>query len=124
MRPRSDWLHTLAALTLAGLMACVQAQDSKAQDAALEAAIELQAQGRAWQAQAQLLQMAEAGHLVAMERLALLHWYGPLFYPDQAWSRELASTWFERAAARGSDVGRHMVQVARATASTKPRASR
>ena len=79
----------------------------------LDDAQQLQQDGKAWQAEAILRQWAQAGHVVAMERLALMHWYGRVLYPGQAWSRELAVYWFAQAAARGSDLGRHMSQVAR-----------
>lgn len=74
---------------------------------------QLQQDGKAWHAQAILRQWAQAGYVVAMERLALMHWYGRILYPGQAWSRELAVHWFGQAAERGSELGRHMSLVAR-----------
>lgn len=81
-------------------------------DDALADAIEQQADGQVWRAEATLRRLAGAGNLLAMERLALLHWYGLLLYPDEPWSREEALLWFRRAAALGSELGRHMVAVA------------
>lgn len=84
-----------------------------ADEAALQAAVQQQLDGHAWAAQAQLRRLAEAGQVPAMERLALLHWYGAWLYPGEPWSRELAVQWFARAAVLGSELGRHMTAVAR-----------
>jgi len=64
-------------------------------------------------AEAVLRQLAEAGHVVAMERLALMHWYGRQAHPGEKWSRAFARQWFARAANKGSDLGRHMLRMAR-----------
>ena len=82
---------------------------------ALALAAEQQGDGRPWTSAATLRHLAEAGCVDAMERLALLHWYGPQLYPGYAWSREEALRWFVRAAERDSAVARFMVQVARHT---------
>lgn len=118
MRPRSELMRAIAALTLIACLGGAHAQDTVTEGAALEAAIEEQVLGRPWQAQSLLRPLAEAGQVAAMERLALLHWYGPRLYPGEAWSRTLATQWFERAAERGSELSRHMLKVAQATAGT------
>ena len=43
-----------------------------------------------------------------MERLALMHWYGPVLFPGGPWKREVAVLWFARAAEHGSEIGAHM----------------
>lgn len=104
----------LATLLLAGLsVASARAQPTllSADEAALDAALEHQARGHPAQAEAVLRQLAERGHATAMERLALLHWYGHTLYPGTQWSRDTARLWFARAAERGSELGRHMSSV-------------
>lgn len=68
-------------------------------------------QGHPAQAEALLLQLAQAGQVPAMERLALMHWYGPVLFPSGPWKREVAVLWFARAAEHGSAVGTHMLAV-------------
>jgi TPR repeat protein len=80
-------------------------------DTLLDDAMEHQARGHPAQADALLRQGAERGHVAAMERLALLHWYGDTLHPGTRWSRETARLWFARAAERGSELGRHMSDV-------------
>jgi hypothetical protein len=46
-----------------------------------------------------------------MERLALMHWYGPVLFPGGPWKREVAVLWFARAAEHGSELGSHMLAV-------------
>lgn len=78
------------------------------EDDALETAIEHQAMGHPEQAARVLASLAASGHVVAMERLALLHWYGAALYGSGPWRREVAAWWFERAEREGSVLGRHM----------------
>lgn len=84
------------------------APPATADDALLDDALEQQARGHPAQADALLRQLAERGHVAAMERLALLHWYGDTLHPGTRWSRETARLWFARAAERGSELGRYM----------------
>lgn len=86
----------------------------------LRLAQELAAQGKAWQSAPGLRAAAQSGCVLAMERLALLHWFGPALHPGNPWSREEALRWFVRADAAGSEVGRHMLAVARRTAPARP----
>lgn len=102
----------LAAALLAGPAATAQAEPCGAAGASLATAAEQQAEGRPWASEAMLQQLAEAGCVEAMERLALLHWYGPQLHPGHPWKRELALRWFLRAADHGSAVARHMLEVA------------
>ena len=93
-----------AALLLATLAGTASAQTAAAlpDDDVLTAPTTQNQNGQNWAAEAQLRKAAEAGDVVAMERLALMHWYGEVMRPDQAWSRETARQWLDRAAARGS----------------------
>jgi TPR repeat protein len=98
-------LLALVALTL-GLAA--RAQSVVCDDPAMDEAIEHQQHGHPIQAEAVLRRLAEAGDVVAMERLALMHWYGEMLFGAGPWQRELARHWFARAAVQGSELGLHM----------------
>lgn len=82
------------------------------EDQLLDQAIEHHEHGHPVQAAVVSERLALAGNVVAMERLALMHWYGKALYSDGPWNREHALYWFIRASELGSDVGRHMAQVA------------
>ena len=125
MRRTSEWLRGLATLACALVLCSAQAQaDAPAlpDDDALDQAIQHQEHGHPWQAEIVLRRLAEAGNVVAMERLALMHWYGKLLYPGEGWNRDIATMWFARAAARGSDVGKHMAKVAQRDAAAMAKA--
>lgn len=112
MRPRSDrrWRMALGVLVL--VMAshvCAAAADNE--DEALTEAQLLCEQGHIVQAEALLRRLALDGQVQAMERLAMLHWYGPALYPGGPWKPEVAHSWFERAAEQGSTVGGYMLVV-------------
>lgn len=115
MRPRSERAAALV-LALSALVAAPAHADACAEPpGALVLAAEQQAEGRPWTSAATLRLLSESGCVDAMERLALLHWYGPQLYPGHPWSREEALRWFVRAAERGSAVAQFMTQVARHT---------
>jgi TPR repeat protein len=99
-----------AAVSMQGLAQGADTLPALPDDDALDTALQHQEHGHPWQAEAVLRRLAESGNVTAMERLALMHWYGRTLYPGEAWSRELAGLWFARAAHRGSEVGRHMVR--------------
>ena len=82
---------------------------------ALEAAQSLAEEGHIVQAEALLRQLAFNGEVQAMERLAMLHWCGPILYPGGPWQAAVARQWFEQAAAQGSDIGQFMVAVTQRT---------
>ena len=126
MQRRSETLRAIGTLAVGAWLGLAQAQDTSRlpDDDVLELAVEQHTQGHPWQAEALLRGLAQAGNVVAMERLALMHWYGPVLYPQEAWSRTLATTWFERAAERGSVLGRHMAKVALASARSAQSAGR
>ena len=113
---RSELLRMLASLACFAVLqqhpVPARADPTLPDDELLEQAIEHQFQGHAWQAEAVLRRLAEAGQVVAMERLALMHWYGTTLYPGEAWSRDLAAYWFAQAAERGSLLGQHMSRIA------------
>ncbi len=121
MRPRSEarrsaW-RTIVLTAAVALSATLQASPARAQaqlpDDELASAADQQREGRPWRAEALLRRLAEGGNVLAMERLALMHWYGPRLYPGEPWDADLARLWFARAAAQGSEVGRYMVSVDR-----------
>lgn len=129
---RGSWLPELGAalasmvlvLTVLALAASLvapgvaRAQDGLPglpEDEGLDATIEHQLNGHPEQAERVLARLAEAGDVVAMERLALMHWYGSILYGRGPWQREVAAWWFERAAQRGSELGRHMRAVVQRT---------
>lgn len=96
---------TLSMTLLGALMAATAAAQTAAalpDDDAINEPTTQNQNGQKWAAEAQLRKAAEAGDVVAMERLALMHWYGEVLRPDQAWSRETARQWLARAAAQGS----------------------
>ena len=98
-----------AALVLAAMTGAASAQSAALpDDDALNPPTTQNQNGQNWAAEAQLRKAAEAGDVVAMERLALMHWYGEVMRPDQAWSRETARQWLDRAAARGSVLAMQM----------------
>ena len=101
----------LAATSVALAAAPAWGQPATADDTLLADALEHQVRGHPAQADAVLRQLAERGHVVAMERLALLHWYGDTLHAGTRWSRETARLWFARAAERGSELGRYMSAV-------------
>lgn len=115
MRPRSEQRRVVAAWATALVTACLAvgpavAADGPSDERLLDQAVDEQADGRPQEAEATLRRLAERGNVTAMERLALLHWYGHWLYPGRTWSRAEAVTWFQRAAAQGSELGRHMAQ--------------
>ena len=83
----------------------------------LEAALEHHEQGHPQQAAQMLERLAVQGQVAAMERLALMHWYGGRLYGPGPWQRTEALRWFEVAAAQGSPMARHMLKRAVAAAS-------
>lgn len=78
-------------------------------DDALDAAAEAAAAGHANAAAQTLNVLAEAGNVAAMERLALLHRYGPALYPTERWQATVATHWLEQAAARDSGLARYLL---------------
>ncbi|NWG74078.1 MAG: hypothetical protein HXY24_05650 [Rubrivivax sp.] len=115
MHPRSELTMHLARLALAaaltgfgatGAMAQAPAEDASVWPCADEEEVDVA------RTVAVLTALAEAGHVGAMERLGLMHWYGERLYGSGPWGREVALQWFERASARGSEVGLHMLAVA------------
>lgn len=52
---------------------------------------------------------AEAGDIVAQERLGLMHWFGTRLFGPGDWNRDEARQWFERAAQGGSEIARLML---------------
>lgn len=128
MRPSFDTHRGLQVSLCAGLLAAMLAllpatghtQAQLPDDDAMDTAAELQLQGHPWRAEALLRRLAEAGHVLAMERLALLHWYGQRLYPGQPWDQDLARLWFARAAAQGSELGRHMLRLNKRQAASAP----
>ena len=83
----------------------------------LEAALERHEEGHPQQAAQMLERLAAQGQVAAMERLALMHWYGDRLYGTGPWQRTEAVRWFEVAAAQGSPMARHMLKRAVAAAS-------
>jgi len=77
--------------------------------AALDDATELDHSGQPGEAAALLRRLAEEGSVAAMERLALMHLYGPTLYPEVRWQAPLARHWLEQAAAGGSALAAHML---------------
>lgn len=124
--PRRRWSAALLTLGMAlawttfAAAARAQGTDTLPDDEALDRAAEAQQVGHAWQAEALLRRLAEAGNVTAMERLALLHWYGPRLHPAEPWSTDTARLWFVRAAARGSHLARHMLRVTCVRAASCP----
>ena len=55
-----------------------------------------------------------------MERLALMHWYGTVLYPGEAWRREIALLWFARAAEHGSALRRRRAEIQAAEPAARP----
>lgn len=78
-------------------------------DDALDAAAEAAAAGHASAAVQTLNGLAEAGNVAAMERLALMHRYGPALYPAERWQLAVAAHWLEQAAARDSELARFLL---------------
>ncbi len=104
--------------TLALALALVAVPNARADvpdDDALKAAQSLAEEGHILQAEVLLRQLAFNGEVQAMERLAMLHWSGPVLYPGGPWQAAVARQWFERAAAQGSDMGQFMVVVMQRT---------
>jgi len=87
----------------------------------LEAAFEHHEQGHPQQAAQMLERLAAQGQVAAMERLALMHWYGGRLYSPGPWQRTEALRWFDAAAAQGSPMARHMLR--RASAATQSAAA-
>ena len=112
MSRRAEWPRALLAsalvlaLGLSGLAAPAQSLSE-----GLEQAQRHTEQGHPGRAEALLLRLAQAGQVPAMERLALMHWYGPVLFPGGPWKREVAVLWFARAAEHGSELGSHMLAV-------------
>jgi hypothetical protein len=78
-------------------------------DDALHAAAEDAAAGQVSAAVQTLNGLAEAGNVAAMERLALMHLYGPALYPTERWQHTVAMHWLEQAAGRDSDLARFLL---------------
>lgn len=105
-----------AALAFAlALVALPNARAGVPDDDALEAAQSLAEEGHIVQAEGLLRQLAFNGKVQAMERLAMLHWCGPVLYPGGPWQTAVARQWFEQAAAQGSGMGQFMVVVMQRT---------
>jgi TPR repeat protein len=115
MRRLSDWRRAVA---LGALAWCCLAVAARAQSdgEGLDEAQRHVEQGHPARAAVVLLRLSEAGQVPAMERLALMHWYGPVLYPGEAWEREIALLWFARATEHGSALGAHMMRVSQRAA--------
>jgi TPR repeat protein len=112
MRRRSDWRRAIALVAMAGCWLAAPAQSQgEGEGEALDDAQRHVEQGHPSRAAVVLLRLSQAGQVPAMERLALLHWYGPVLFPGEAWRRETALLWFARAAEQGSALGAHMLTV-------------
>ncbi len=99
------------ALAALALCAIPKARAGVLDDDALETVQSLAEEGHIVQAEALLRELAFDGHVQAMERLAMLHWYGPVLYPGGPWQVVVARQWFEQAAAQGSAIGQRMLVV-------------
>lgn len=110
MRRLSDWRHAIALVAMAGCWLAAPAH-AQGEGEALDDAQRHLEQGHPSRAAVVLLRLSHAGQVPAMERLALMHWYGPVLYPGEAWRREVALLWFARAAEQGSALGAHMLTV-------------
>ncbi len=119
-RPRALWVSPLLLVAL-WLPAAAGAQSVSLPADSLEAAIEHHEQGHPQQAAQMLERLAAQGQVAAMERLALMHWYGGRLYGPGPWQRTEAMRWFDAAAAQGSPMARHMLR--RASAATQSAAA-
>ena len=115
-------VRALVALALAGacLGAFAQAMPSAGDDAGLEDALEHVEHGHPLKAVVVLERLAASGSVGAMERLALMHWYGKALFGPGPWNRQSAVQWFDKAAAAGSPMARHMAAVARGQRLARP----
>lgn len=114
--------RALAALILAGawLGASAQAMPSAGDDPGLDDALEHVEHGHPLKAAVVLERLAAGGSVGAMERLALMHWYGKTLFGPGPWNRPSAVQWFDKAAAAGSPMARHMAAVARGQRVAQP----
>jgi TPR repeat protein len=95
----------LALLALGPAVPALAAEDAEI----LEAASDQAREGHAIQAARALQPLAARGHVQAMERLALMHWYGPALFGAGEWRRDEAMQWLRAAAARESELARYML---------------
>ena len=129
MRRRSEHAarSVLTALQMSALLVALAlpcgaaAQSTNDRADSLAAALEHHEQGHPQQAAQMLERLAAQGQVAAMERLALMHWYGGRLYGPGPWQRTEALRWFEVAAAQGSPMARHMLR--RASAATQSAAA-